>query len=1102
MRHPRTVLVLCALAVAFAGARLYSQAVNATLVGNVSDASGAVVPGAKVTLTEVQTGSIRTNQTNEGGNYVFPDLPPGKYSLTVEQAGFKKQARNDIDILVDTTPRVDFQLQPGDVSETVEVKATPALLQTDSVDTGAKMDTAQVADMPLGVNRNFQSLLNLVPGTTPATFDHSQFFNAASSLQTEVNGQMRMGNNYLIEGTDDNERTGLLQILIPPAESIASVDVATSDFDPEMGRGTGAVTNVILKSGTNQFHGSAYEFLQNSAFNARSFFNPSVGHLAYNYVGGSIGGPMIKNKLFFFGDYLAVLDHEANTNLVTIPSAAFRTGDLSAAPTKIYNPFTGNPDGTGRALFPNNQIPTYMINPVSVNIMALLPATNEPFNAAKPSNNYYAVLPFQKTNNAMDYKMDWVITDNDRLSGRFSYAEPSVFQAPIFGNAGGGPAQGAFQGTGIQTTYSGGLNYDHVFSPSLLTEARLGIAHYHNNAQPSDYGQNDAQAIGIPGVNISQFTSGQVGISIGGGYSSPIIGYSPSIPWVRAEANVDLVNTWTKTLGNHTIKFGADLKRIRDDLLQTQTFSPRGLITFGENQTSIPGGKTGFGNDFASFLLDVPSQVGRDLGTYFPAYRQWQFFPYVGDRWQMTPKLTLDLGLRWEYYPPATPQFNGGFSNYNVPTNSLIIAGVGSNPNNLGMKYRYTNFAPRVGGAYRATSSTVLRAGFGISYTPFPDNNYAYNYPIRANNSYQPAGDGYGPALLTNGQPATFQAGFPLPQPIVIPPNGIISPAPISQAYYAVNLNFRNPYVEAWNFSVQQALAHNFTLDVAYVGNHGVDTVSQPNINAGMIIGAGTKGQPEYPRTASTTQIFQGFSSNYNALQVKFDRRFSNSFGMTTAFTWAKALNYQIDDDGALDFYIYPQRNYARADFDREFSFVQSYIYELPVGPGKRWLTSGVAARILGGWQLNGILTVLSGTPMTITANGGTLNAPSNTQTADQVGSVQILKGINTNPWFSTSSFAQPVGLRFGTTGRNIISGPGFFSLNGSLFKNVAITERFNLQLRLETFNLTNTPEFANPTTSITSATFGEVTSTLASGTGANGVGGGRVVQLGVKFTF
>jgi hypothetical protein len=354
--------------------------------------------------------------------------------------------------------------------------------------------------------------LNLAPGTAPASFQHSQFFNASSSLQTQVNGQMREGNNYLIEGTNDNERTGLLQILIPPIEAIQTVDTSTSNFDAELGRATGAVTNVILKSGSNAFHGAAYEFLQNSDLDARSFFNPSVPHIAYNYVGGNIGGPIKKSKLFFFADYLRVMDHEGSATLETIPSLAFRSGNLSAASAVIYNPATGDTySGAGRTPIPGNQIPLSRINPVSANILALLPAPNQSFKESAPANNYYASLPFTKTTDSLDGKMDYNITDKDRLSGRISFARPVIFQAPIFGSAGGGNANGAFQGTGTQKTYSTGLNYDHVFSPTLLTEARIGVSHYHNVANPSDYGSNDATKLGIPGVNINPFTSGQVG---------------------------------------------------------------------------------------------------------------------------------------------------------------------------------------------------------------------------------------------------------------------------------------------------------------------------------------------------------------------------------------------------------------------------------------------------------------------------------------------------------------------------------------------------------------------------------------------------------------
>jgi hypothetical protein len=310
----------------------FSQAVNGTIVGTVTDATGGVVAGATITLTEVNTKIVHTGQTNASGTYSFPDLPPGTYDVSAEMAGFKKVTKTGTVLEANNSPRVDLQLQTGDVSQSVEVTANGAVLQTERADTGRTMDSQLVEELPLGVNRNFQSLLDLVPGTSVETFQHSQFFNASSSLQTNVNGQPRMGNNYQVEGIDNNERTGLLQIIITPAEAIQQVSVSTTNHDPELGRGTGAVTNVMIKSGTNQYHGMAYEFLQNSAFDARSYFNPTVGHLAYNYVGGNIGGPIKHNKLFFFANYLRTMDHEANTNQTNIPDDAFRTGDLRATP--------------------------------------------------------------------------------------------------------------------------------------------------------------------------------------------------------------------------------------------------------------------------------------------------------------------------------------------------------------------------------------------------------------------------------------------------------------------------------------------------------------------------------------------------------------------------------------------------------------------------------------------------------------------------------------------------------------------------------------------------------------------------------------------------
>ena len=586
---------------------LLGQAVNGTLLGTVSDATGASVAGAKVMASETTTGAIHESSTNESGNYTFPNLQPGKYTVTVEANGFKKLSRQNIDLLSNSSTRIDLVLETGSVSETVLVTTAPPLLQTDRADISTKIEAEDVMQMPLSANRNFQSLLNVVPGTAPAVFQHSQFFNAQDSLQTEANGLPRMGNLYQIEGIDDDERTGLLQILIPPAEAIQSVDISTNNFEAELGRATGAVTNVTLKSGSNAFHGSAFEFIQNNATNARSYFGGPLGHLSYNYFGGAIGGPILKDRLFFFGDYLRTVDHEAVSSTFTIPDARYFTPngsgniDLSAALVgttgQIYDPATG--DGTAahpRTPFVNNQLPFSRVNPVSLAILQGVNAAAAKYgtlNSTKPlsnpSNNYVTNLPFTKTTDSYDVKIDWAAAEKNHLSGRFSWQRAVTFQQAAFGAFFGGPAGGGFEGTGNQKSYSTGLNYNHVFSPTFLTEVRVGVAHLRNQAEPNDYGTSDATTLGIPGVNIAgqPFTAGQTAITIctnvpapgqacgTSAFSSPLIGYSASVPWIRAESNIDFVNNWTKIVGNHTIKFGIDLRRVRDDLLQDQTFSPR-----------------------------------------------------------------------------------------------------------------------------------------------------------------------------------------------------------------------------------------------------------------------------------------------------------------------------------------------------------------------------------------------------------------------------------------------------------------------------------------------------------------------------------------------
>ena len=1135
------------------------QAVNGTLLGTVNDLTGAAVPNAKVVIKETSTGLSHETITNGSGNYTFPDLPPGAYDITAELTGFKKATQQNVQLLNNSSIRVDITMQPGDVTETVTVTTAPPVLQTDRADISTKIDAANVAELPLTTGRNFQSLLNLVPGASPATFQHSQFFNAQSSLQTQANGMPRVSNLYQIEGIDDDERTGLLQILIPPAESIQTVDVSTNNYEPELGRSVGAITNVTLKSGTNTFHGSAFEYIQNNAVNARSYFGGPLGHLSYNYFGGSFGGPIIKNRLFIFGDYLRTTDSEKISSTFTVPDARWYTNagvtpgctdpsgcvDLSGALVgttgQIFDPNTG--DGTAahpRTPFPNNQIPFSRINPVSLNMLQELNAAfpkygtlNSTLPLSNPSNNYHTNLPFTKDANSFDVKGDWTITEKDHLNGRYSWQQTHTYQASAFGNFLGGPQGGGFEATGTQTAYSTGGIYNHVFSPRFVTEVRVGVAHLNNQAKPNDYGTEDATTIGVPGVNIpgQPFTSGQVGITINGGFSNPLIGYSASVPWVRAESNIDAVNTWTRIIGNHTIKWGADIRRIRDDLLQDQTFSPRGAFTFNDLQTSTTGAKTNIANFMGSFLLDLPSQTGRDLNTFVPRYRQWWFFAFAGDKWQATPRLTVDYGLRWEFYPPATPPVAGGFSNYDPSNNTLVLAGLGNNPSNLGMETQYKYFAPRTGISIRAHDATVIRMGFGMSYIPFTDNTYAYNYPIRANNSYQPAGSAFTPAVLSDGKTiATFQAGFPAPVPVTIPSNGIIAastPALISQVYTYIPLNFRNSYAEAWNVALQQGFGSDYSLQIAYVGNHGSRMNLSQNINLPSVYGGGNASLPENStaftggatgRTAATNQFFLGASSNYNALQVQLTKRYSAGLSFTSAFTWGKALNYATggDDNGSLVFFIDQRKNYAPADFDRAKNFEQSFVCELPAGRGHKLFNSSVGDAVFGGWRLSGIISLLSGLPFSVYANQGVLNTPGTALLANITGGPKVTHQIGSGKqWLQKTNFSQPAGCAgafpcspaLGNTGRNQFRGPGYWQNNFSLAKRITLYHEFASEFRIDAVQLTNSPQFGLPNagsgTIFTSANFGQITSTLGSGQGTvNGIGGGRSLQGSFRLSF
>lgn len=1065
MSKQLTVVFVCAMAL-IAPRDLSAQVLKAQILGTISDQSGAIVPGVKITITESRTNFQRNADTNEAGNYFFVNLDPGDYKVEAEKQGFNKALRAGVNLLPNTTARINFELVPGAVTQTIDVSASAVpLLQTDRADTGGKIEAEQLINMPMLYNRNYQGLLVLVPGVGRPFRPHSEFYNSQDSLSVRVNGQGRQFNNFQIEGIENKIDNGNLTALVPPAEAIQTVDVSTSNFDPEFGNAGGAVTNVTLKSGSNDFHGSLFHFHRNENIQARNTFAVTKAPTVYNQFGGTIGGRIVRDKLFFFGDYQGSRDHLGQVNRGALPGDTFRTGDLNAGGVAIYDPLTGNASGAGRTAFPNRAIPASRISPISRRILGFVPLPN--LNAPEGQVNYQQNSVRIKTLDQVDSKVDWVIGSNDRLSGRYSIQKALVDDPGLFGPGGiyGGFRNGGFGGSGPARTQSAGLNYSKVLSPTLVWESRVGVVRNRNDALASDTGKNTSADIGIRGVNLDNWTSGLTEVRVNG-YGSPLVGFSPSLPWARSVTSYGIVNNFSKTFTKHILRFGLDIRRERNDLLQTQTFNPRGRFEYQPGQTGDTADtRRNFANAFAAFLLDVPNQSGRDLPFVFPARRELTFNVYIQDKWQVNSKLTVDVGIRLERERGSRPRFAGGFSNYNPINNSLELSGLGSIPMNIAQSNN--NWGPRLGIAYRFDEKTVVRTGYGISF--YPRRMAQTNFPILQNNGY-PAANAFVASAVS------MTTGFPAFVPFAIPSNGIIENAPLNNNYSNTPFTLASAYVQSWNFAVQRALPWRLALDVSYVGNKGTNNQTGYDLNASRIPGSGNNGRPLFQsfRRTTTTNTSLGTSTWYNGLQFKLDRRVGDGFFITTAYTWSKGLNF-ADDDGGLATNIALFLNKGRMSDNRTHVFTQSYMWSLPFGKGKKWAASGPVSWIAGGWQIQGLFSAMTGSWFSPSVSG-VINAPGNADRPNLVGPVKYLG--NTGPgqkYFDPSSFATPAQNTMGNAGRNILQGPGIGNFDAALHRDFRITERYNLTLRMESFNFTNTAHYNNPVGNAQSPQFGEI---------------------------
>jgi Carboxypeptidase regulatory-like domain/TonB dependent receptor len=1118
--------------------RADAQVLFGSVSGTVTDQSGAGVPKAHITLLNKATNVQKEADVDENGHYIITDVPPGTYDLKVTASGFKPLTQTNLTVAANTVMNGDAKLEVGAVSEQVTVEASIVTLQTEKTDVHTELTSKAILEMPLNQYRNYQTLINLVPGATPGKFQNAIADTPERALTTNINGTNRNNNNTRVDGAADvfvwlPHHT----VYVPPAETIQEVNISTNNFDPEQGMTGGAAITVITKSGSNQFHGVLFEYHEDQGLRARQFFetvanSPQKGSSSLNDVGGTFGGPIMKDKLFFFGSYDGTFERDnRNTGLVTVPTAALAAGDFSGTGTVIYNPATGNADGSGRQPFANQaKIP---IDPAAAQILALIPAPNVA--GATTIDNYFKSATQSLDRHNFDGKVDWNRTSNHTIFAKYS-AMKSVFHGePSLGKAIGDCACDGGLGNFHSFVQLVTVGHTLTLSPTLVVDGSIGFTRMSEYGQTPDYGTNiGSDVLGIPGTN-----NGSDLRSSGFPYFA-ITGYAhlgnPE-GW-----NPAFRNDWSFTTSHnvrwshskHQVSAGIDIIHHHLNHWQPELGAgPRGEFDFGGAVTARNGGAApNQFNALAQFELGLAGELGVGSGDAIgvgkseqfikATAREWQFGFFIGDRYRVTNKLTATLGLRYEYYPLMTRNGAFKFDRLDFATDNVLLGGLGGNPDHLGVTTSKKLFAPRIGLAYQIDRDTVVRSGFGITYDPLPLARPLRGfYPLTVGSNFVGA-NGFAAFDTLTTTPPVVPVGPAIPAgiPSVCCPNissGII-PLPNQALERSVGPGLlKRGYIESWNLVVERKLPASFLVSLGYVGTQTVHQFADRNVNASLP-GTGNLGQPLNCKTAdfttntcvvpsfgrtAETDFWQGYlSANYNALQVSINRQFSHGLLVKGAYTWSKAIDWTDDDGWASLTWNDPnilRRNRAQAGFNTPHIFQLAYVYELPIGQGKTWASGGgVVTKIASDWQISGIFSAVSGQPFSITASNTSLNAVGQTQTPDQVGPARKLGGVGTGqPFYDPSAFAvvpgPPSPARYGTVGRNTLLGPGSVNLDFSLFRSFRFKERMDLQFRADVANFFNSPHFNNPSGDSSSGDFLTITSAKNDE---------RQFRLGVRFAF
>jgi len=1115
-----TYLLALLLFTVSADNRLLAQSLYGSLVGNVSDASQAPIPATQVSIHHRETGQSREAATDEGGRYSFSDVATGTYDVTFRKEGFSTVTETGVNVTISNISRVDLAMHVGAVTESVQVSAQAASLQTDSSEVRAEITSRTLQDAPIPPGRNYQQLFRFIPGVSPPSSAHSIPSNPTRALLFNVNGASNASNTTRIDGaTSTNVQLPWVSSYVPTLESIEAVDVVSNSFDAEQGLAGGSAISVHTKSGTNQLHGSAFETFTDNRLKAKPFFLPQgqgKPKLVYNEFGGTVGGAIKRDKLFYFFSYQGSNDRENLSRFVTVPTATIKSGDLSGSSTPIYDPATGSASGANRTAFPGNQIPLSRQNPIALKVAALTPLPNLP-NLIQ--NNYYATGPFLFDRRIGDSKLNWNATSKLNAFVRFGVLDWNDYDQQVFGDAAGGPPKlnGGNPGHGMGRTYSLTAAVTYIVSPRLIVDAYYGWTGPDSSSEQARINEKiGLDQLHIPGTNGPTTLEGGFPTFAVNNYTSVgtnenYMPYYRSDPQFQYAANIG----WTK--GGHNVRFGADFYKQNMNQRQEQfvagtSYGGQGGFTFGGGPTSLLGGPSANQyNSYATFLLGLPTTMGRNQLSNESGYtvRANLFSTYLRDQWAITPKLTVSYGTRWEYIPFLTRQ-DRGLERYDPTTNTTLICGVASTPKGCGVEISKLLFAPRLGIAYRLRSDFVIRAGYGITNDPYVEMQaLRANYPvliplvINAPNSFQSAGN------LTDGLP-----------PIVSPDisSGRVT-VPSNVAVATVSPDFKRGYLQSWNFMVQKQFTAGFSAQAGYVATRQVREFGFLDLNAGQVIGAGQAGQPlfqKFGRTASTTEVMHPLGTGqYNALQSTLQRRFSNGLQLNFAYTWSKSIGIADNSNSSPQVQAIPYFALNRAinSFDRTHEFHITSVWELPFGKGHSYVNNGFASALLGGWQTSNLLSFMSGTPFSVTASGTSLNLPGSTQRADQVkASVAKLGGIGaSSSYFDPLAYAPVTAARFGTAGFNSLRGPGVFNWDFSLFRQFVYRERYKIQFRAEALNFTNTPHFSNPGANVSNLILngdgsirnlgGFSTITSTSSLGREGIDE-RQVRFGLRLSF